>query len=249
MISALGSGLGVDVAVVDSGIHAGHPHIGVVVAGVGIDALGREHGDWLDRLGHGTAVAAAIRDQAPAARLFAVKVFDRALSTTAAALVAAIDWASARRVRLINLSLGTSDPAHEPALAAAVARAGQAGALVVGVVDPEGPRWLPGSLPGVVPVRLDWDCPRHELRAGSDGRGRFLLASGYPRDIPGVPRDRNLKGASFAVANATGILARALQGQPQASLDDLFGGWPGPPGRGGAPADPERPKTRLPRPG
>lgn len=35
-------------------------------------------------------------------------------------------------------------------------------------------------------------------------------ASGYPRPIPGVPPERNLKGISFAVANVTGVLARAM---------------------------------------
>ena len=50
--------------------------------------------DYLDRLGHGTAVIAAIREKAPDAEIFAVKVFDRSLSTSIAALVAAIDWST-----------------------------------------------------------------------------------------------------------------------------------------------------------
>jgi hypothetical protein len=33
-------------------------------------------------------------------------------------------------------------------------------------------------------------------------------ASPYPREIPGVPRDRNLHGVSFAVAHVTAALAR-----------------------------------------
>lgn len=218
---ARGTGRGVAVAIVDSGIHAGHPHVGNVAGGVGIDADGHEHADWLDRLGHGTAVAAAIHEKAPGARLHAVKVFDVALRAPALALVAAIDWAAAHGARLVNLSLGTSEPAHEAALLAAVRRAAQAGALVVAAVDPAGPRWLPGSLAGVVPVELDWDCPRHEWRVRSDGGGWRLAASGYPRPIPGVPPERNLKGASFAVANATGLLARALEAWPVANLEDL----------------------------
>jgi len=35
-------------------------------------------------------------------------------------------------------------------------------------------------------------------------------ASGYPRPVPGVPPSRNLKGISFAVANVTGLMARAM---------------------------------------
>ena len=36
----------------------------------------------MDRLGHGTAVAAAIKEKAPDAEIYAVKVFDRALSAS-----------------------------------------------------------------------------------------------------------------------------------------------------------------------
>lgn len=121
------------------------------------------------------------------------------------ALVAAIDWAIARGARLVNLSLGVDDPRQEPPLRAAVERAVAAGVLIVAAVEPGGRRWLPGSLPGVIRVELDWDCPREEVRVLEDGR--LLRASGYPRDIPGVPREKNLKGISFAVANATGWLA------------------------------------------
>ena len=45
-------------------------------------------------------------------------------------------------------------------------------------------------------------------RIGEPGAdGDALLASGFPRPIPGVPPERNLSGISFAVANVTGFLA------------------------------------------
>ena len=93
------TGRGVRVAVIDSGVHAGHPHVGAVEGGVSFAADGARGVDAVDRLGHGTAVAAAIREKAPDATLVPVKVFDRELRATADALVAAIDWAVAARVR------------------------------------------------------------------------------------------------------------------------------------------------------
>lgn len=209
------------VAVIDSGIHRSHPHVGNVAGGVGIDSTGAGQADFVDRLGHGTAVAAAIHDGAPDAVLLAAKVFDRSLSANVTALVAAIDWAISRRVQLVNLSLGTREVEHEAALRGAVDRAGAAGVWIVAAIDPQAQRWLPGSLPGVVPVQLDWDCPRHEIRAVQEGGSWSLGASGYPREIPGVPRERNLKGISFAVANATGFLARAREALPTRSLAEL----------------------------
>ena len=213
-LSALGSltGRGVRVAVIDSGVHAAHPHVQGVAGGIGIDEAGLEHDDYVDRLGHGTAVAAVLREKAPAAEIFVVKVFDRELTTTADALVAALRWARRNNSRLVNLSLGTANPSHELALAREVAAAAAAGTLVVAAGEQDGTRWLPGSLPGAVAVRLDMTLPRDVCEVTIADGGITISASGYPRPIPGVPVERNLKGLSFAVANASGLLARALEG-------------------------------------
>ncbi len=212
------TGSGVSIAVIDSGVHASHPHVNGVAGGIGIDEAGREHDDFVDRLGHGTAVTAAIKEKAPDAELYAVKVFDKELSTNAKVLVQAIDWASSRGVRLINLSLGTAKLEREEMLQSAVDRAGERGSLVVAASSHDGQRWLPGSLCGALGVTLDWKCDRDELRIATDADGVTTFhASGYPRPIPGVPAERNLKGISFAVANTTGLLARLLEGHPEAS--------------------------------
>jgi hypothetical protein len=131
-------GTGVKVAVIDSGVHAANPHVQGVAGGVGIDDQGHVHADYVDRLGHGTAVAAVIREKAPLAQLFAVKVFDRQLAATGVALVRAIEWSRETGVDIINLSLGTTNADHEPSLRAAVTRALQAGILVVAAAA----RWL-----------------------------------------------------------------------------------------------------------
>lgn len=217
------TGRGVSVAIVDSGVNASHPHVASVAGGVGIGPDAGLNPDFPDRLGHGTAVAAAIREKAPGAELYAVKVFDLTLSTGIEALVAALDWAVDREVHLVNLSLGTARLEHEQALRGCVARAVERGVWIVSALEHDGERWLPGCLPDVVPVRLDWDCPRQSCRIETTGGGAWAChASGFPREIPGVSRERNLKGISFAVANVTGLLARALEGEPRPrTLEDL----------------------------
>ena len=212
------TGRGVLVAVVDSGIAAGHPHVGLVAGGVAITAAGEEP-DFSDRIGHGTAVAAAIREKAPDAELLAVRVFDRSLATTAAALAHAVRWAAERGARVINLSLGTTNPARAPLLADAVAYAVARGALVVSARAVDGTPSLPGALAGVVGVEADWACERDALTvddAGAGG-GAVFRASPYPRPIPGVPVEQNLRGISFAVANVSGFVARLLEGAPGAT--------------------------------
>lgn len=203
----------VRVAVIDSGVHATHPHVGGVSGGLGIDDAGRVHDDYVDRLGHGTAVAAAIREKAPAAEIFAIKVFDRQLAATGVALVAAFERAIEQGAHIINLSLGTHNTDHEASLASVVREARAAGTIVVAAGEQDGVRWLPGALGGVWPVLLDWSVPREECRVTMrSGSEPVFRASGFPRPIPGVPPERNLRGLSFAVANVTGLVAAALSG-------------------------------------
>jgi subtilisin family serine protease len=194
----------VRVAIVDSGVHAAHPHVNGVAGGVGIG-----YDDYLDRLGHGTCVTAVIREKAPAAELYPVKIFDRRLAASIDKLVAALRWAIEQKMDLVNLSLGTTNQDHAAILGEVVAEAVAAGTRIVAAYEDAGTRWLPGSLPGVVPVLLDFaiDRGRIEPHALDSGQTAYR-ASGYPRPMPGVPVEQNLKGISFAVANVTGILAR-----------------------------------------
>jgi hypothetical protein len=213
----------VRVAVIDSGIAAGHPHVGGVSGGIAL--VGEDPAAWQDRLGHGTAVAGAIRDLAPDVELVAVRVFDTTLATTARLLCQAIDWASESGVDLINLSVGTTNEAHRGMFSEAVARARGRGAWVVSAAMDRTVRLLPGTLDGVVGVVADSACPRGELRRVVGTHGVEIGASPRPRPIPGVPVDRNLAGVSFAVANATGVLAGVLGAGAPVDLESwLLGG-------------------------
>jgi subtilisin family serine protease len=216
------TGKGIRIAVIDSGVHAAHPHVGGVAGGIGIRSDGAVVEDYIDRLGHGTAVAAAIREKAPQAELFIVKVFWHAMATNIDCLIHALRAAAAERATVINLSLGTAEVGHRRRLESAVAEARYAGSIVVSANDDNGRVWLPGSLADVVGVRADWTCDPHGYTVSAvDGRP-VLATSPYPRDIPGVPRERNLKGISFAVANASGFVARALEASPAPDVAHVF---------------------------
>ena len=200
------------VGVIDSGVHAGHPHIGVVAAGAGFHRDGTSHDDAVDRLGHGTAVAAAIQDLAPAVQVCPLKVFDRTLDTSVEALVAAIERAAGLALPLVNLSLGTTDGSHAAALAASVGRAHAAGTTVVAAGSDRNIDWLPGTLglEGVIRVELDWSRARGAYAVTGASGNPVFRTCGYPRSIPGVDPERNLKGLSFAVANMTGAAAGVM---------------------------------------
>jgi hypothetical protein len=176
--------------VIDSGVNPDHPHIARVSGGF-------PENDFLDRLGHGTAVMAAIQEKAPNAEYFAVRIFDRALRTNMDLLIAAIRWSVDQKMDVINLSLGASNPGHAEKFSPFIDRAifvSAAGAY-------------PGELPGVIRVAPDPNCAREKFRS----EGELFYASTYPRIIPGVPPEQNLNGVSFAVANMTGFVARACE--------------------------------------
>jgi hypothetical protein len=216
------NGQGVRVAVIDSGVNHTHPHISIIAGGIaiGLDPAA-DASSYLDVLGHGTAVMAAIQEKAPEAEYFAVKLFHDSLRTSADHLVKAIEWAIDNRMDVINLSLGTRNPDHAPRFAPLIERAAVNGIVLVSALEAEGQPCFPGSLPGVAGVGVDWEIDRNAYRVETVPEGLRFYASGYPRSLPGVPRRRNLSGISFAVANMTGLIARACEGLAERSLPTL----------------------------
>jgi len=198
----------VKIAIIDSGIHPGHPHVGEIAGAVEI-TLDGEGPDGVDRLGHGTAVAGAIREKAPDAELYAVKVFDRRLTANIDVILRALEWCRVHEMDIVNLSLGTENPAHRDRFLEALSD----DLLVVSAGSS-----MPGSLPGIIGVLPDPDCPRDVFRY-HDG---MFHASPYPRPIPGVPVDRNLQGISFAVANMTGLIAGVLKASSRSAIREAL---------------------------
>jgi subtilisin family serine protease len=205
------SGKGLRIAVIDSGVNPRHPHIVSLAGGVSILPGAIEEGSCSDMLGHGTAVMAALHEKAPRAEYFAVKVFHSSLRTSTECLLTAITWAIERDMDLVNLSLGTRNLEHTPRFEKAIASAAERGVLLVAARQAESLPCLPGSLPGVIGVGPDWETPRNRYRCEHAPEGVVYYASGYPRSLPGLPRERNLHGISFAVANMTGFVARACE--------------------------------------
>jgi subtilisin family serine protease len=202
------TGRGIKVAVIDSGVHLNHPHICAVTHPV----LWEPGVDCEDQVGHGTAVMAAIQERAPGAEYFALKVFGASLRTTTHRLVNALHWAIDHGMHIVNLSLGTNNPASRAVLESLIERAQAAGVIVVAA---RSPGMFPGSLPGVIGVAHDWSLPREQYQVSGDA----FIASGFPRSLPGRAPARNLHGVSFAVANMSGFVARACEGMRDRSFE------------------------------
>jgi subtilisin family serine protease len=107
------TGRGVRVAVLDSGVEAGHPLVGGLEQAVAV-TLG-DDGEPLvepdeegDACGHGTACAGIVRSLAPDCRLTSVRVLGAGGLGGGDVLIAGLRWAIEQRYEVVNLSLSTT---------------------------------------------------------------------------------------------------------------------------------------------
>ncbi len=95
-----------DIAIIDSGINPWHVHVQGVEGGVAfhLNSEGEitEDDDFRDAIGHGTAIAGIIREKVPFARIYAVKIFHEELNAPVSLLLAALEWAIDRNIRIIQ---------------------------------------------------------------------------------------------------------------------------------------------------
>lgn len=203
----------VRVGIVDSGINPRDPQVVAVEGGVGIrvrDGRVERDSSWEDLLGHGTAVAATIREHAPKASLVSIRVFHRRLEAHFEAILDAIEWGVEARMDLLNLSLGCANREKDAAFDAACARAMERGVAVVSAAGPS-------DASAFLAVAADYALEGEEIRF----EGGCFHASPWARQRGILPREKNFHGTSFAVAHVTGIAARILS-EGERSLRDAL---------------------------
>ncbi len=154
----LGTGQGVVVAVLDTGVSVSHPDLsGRLLSGWNFV---QNNGDTSDDAGHGTFVAGLIAGAsgtdhegvAPGASILPVKILDRNGVGSTASFVAGINYAVESGARIINISAsGASDSA---ALNDALANAEAHGVLVVASAGNEAREEVvyPAAIPSVLAV-------------------------------------------------------------------------------------------------
>lgn len=218
-------GKGVRVVVVDSGVNPLHSHIGGRVDGAGIyrgeDGAVHRGPDYQDTTGHGTAIAAVIRHVAPEADLFVLKIFNGALSTTPDILEGALTYALQAGARVVNLSLGMEAAPNASALRVLCRDAARAGIILVASArNGSNGAGVPASYDEVIGAKGDGRLGEDTLMYCPGGPCE-CLASPWPRSLPGLPRERNFRGNSFAAARVSGAIACLLEGSPDADLETL----------------------------
>ncbi|WP_096199301.1 subtilisin-like serine protease QhpE [Bacillus sp. FJAT-45350] len=210
----------VKIGVIDSGINPYHSHIGEVNGGISI-SVGKDmylewNSDFRDRLGHGTAVAAAIRDEMPDCELYAIRIFNEQLTTYPTVLCAALEWAIAEELDIINLSLGVMNESVE--LKQLCQEAKEKGIFVVAALDEDRGFIYPARYEGVLAVS-----------AGEYSKGEFeyshdncFRACGYPKELNGDIQRYNLHGHSFASARFTGMIGKTIKEQDEKNYSSIY---------------------------
>ena len=113
------TGAGLTVAVIDSGVEAGHPAVGGKLrASKRVELLGSdgqpevvEDPSGIDVVGHGTACAGIIHALAPEADLVSIRVLGPDNRGKGGAFAAALEWAIDAGASVVNLSLSSRSDA------------------------------------------------------------------------------------------------------------------------------------------
>jgi subtilisin len=216
-----GTGAGVRVAVVDSGVDWGHPDVGLPKGGVVVeeDPAARDRvriveGEHEDVFGHGTACAGVIRRVAPDCELYSVRVLGGRLGGKAQVLAAGLRWAIDQGMHVVNLSLGTHRREHFAALHELADEAFFAGMMLVCAANNLPLPTFPAEYASVFsvaahaghdPFRFDYnDQPPIEFGA-----------PGIDVEVPWRGGGRiQATGNSFAAPHISGLVARILSVHP-----------------------------------
>jgi subtilisin len=219
--AAAGTGEGVVVAVIDSGIDAAHPDLRAPVVrsvDVRLTAQGRPvvvDAPPADLAGHGTACADIIGRLAPKATLWNVRALGPDCKGSSAGLLAALKWAIDEGAHVINLSLGTRETMVAEPLRDLIDAAYRKSLLVVAAAsNVPGARSYPAVFSSLVCVESAYlpNAERFYFKAGAQSE---LEAPGVYVDAawPGGGR-RLVTGTSFACPHVSGHIARIVSANP-----------------------------------
>jgi len=215
------TGAGVTVAVVDSGVDASHPAVGIVERAValqwdaGTEEVTVAEGPHDDLFGHGTACAGIIRRAAPDAAIWSVRVLGSRLTGKGLVFAAGLRWAIAEGARVVNLSLSTGREDYFGLFHEIADEAAFAGVVLVCAANNVPAPTYPAQFSSVISV------------AAHDGQDPFALdaspapptdfgAPGIDVEVPWLSGSTVVStGNSFAAPHVTGLVARLLSKHPR----------------------------------
>jgi subtilisin len=216
---ATGTGRGVRVGILDSGVASDLPHLhGRVVANYEVvedrqraRVVAIEKG--IDVIEHGTACAYIIHRHAPDAELHSVRVIGHSHSATSSKLLCALRFAVEQKWDILNLSLGTES--NYEMIARLADEAYYGGMIWVAAKDNKRNKvGYPAGLASVVGVDMDYFEDPLNFRFHA-GRVTEVEAAGVYVSAPtSCGAWQHYTGTSFACPQISGIAARLREHFP-----------------------------------
>ncbi|MAS92463.1 MAG: serine protease [Verrucomicrobiales bacterium] len=217
---ATGTGKGVKVGILDSGVASSLPELGgKVISNHEVVEVGRGRPRVVslsageDVIEHGTACAYVIHTHAPDAELHSVRVIGRTHSSTSQRLLAALEFAVDQGWDILNLSLGTESNYEN--LARLADKAYYQGMIWVAAKDNKRNKvGYPAGLASVVGVDMDYFEDPLSFRF-YPGKVTEVEACGVYVDAPTPDGGwQQFTGTSFACPQVAGIAARLREHFP-----------------------------------
>jgi subtilisin len=218
-----GTGAGVRIAIVDSGVEVAHPDLSgmqltddVAVESDGLQ-LHTVAGRGVDAFGHGTAVAGILRAVAPAADLGSFRVLGTNLRSRTAVICEGARQAVQRGYRILNCSFGCTRPEQVLAYKDWLDEAYVAQCHVVAAANNQdfSRREWPAHFTSVLGVSFLRSSEGAELFRREASLIEFA-APGEEVEVAWLGGGkRRVTGSSFATPVVTGLLARLLSVHPE----------------------------------
>lgn len=222
-----GDGAGVKVAIIDSGVDLTHPaldgmtladEVTVTCDGINLQIEERSGGDVY---GHGTAIAALLRREAPGVTLGSFRALDSSNHARSFVIAECVNQAISRGYDIVNCSFGCRGlPRYLTEYKEWVDRAYLAGVQIVAAcsnLDPAIREW-PAYFPSVISVR-GIDCGEDEFFHLGDRMVSFL-ARGERVEVPWLGGLTKIEtGSSYAAPLLSGKIARILSQMPRLRRD------------------------------
>jgi subtilisin family serine protease len=217
-----GTGEGVRIAIIDSGIEVDHPELAgiklsddlhIVETGIQIEA---RPGNGTDIFGHGTAIAAIVQRIAPDAQIGSFRVLGENLASRTVIIREGVRQAMDRGYHILNCSFGCGLPEHIFQYKDWIDEAYLKGIHVVASCnnfDFTRPEW-PGYFPSVVTVNMARFDDDHTFFY-KPGHLVEFAARGVDVTLPWNNHSmKQVSGSSFAAPIMSGLLARLISIMP-----------------------------------
>ncbi|MHA3775015.1 S8 family peptidase [Verrucomicrobiota bacterium sgz303538] len=217
-----GTGRGIRIAVLDSGIETSHPgldglqlrdDIAIVQDGAQYVAV---PGEGQDVYGHGTALAGIIRSCAPEAEIGSIRVLGESLASRTAIILEGARQAIERGYHILNCSLGCGIPEHVLKYKKWVDEAYLKGVHVVAACnnqDSSRPEW-PGFFTSVLTVNMASAACENEVYYRPGHLVEFAAQGIDVQVLWSNGGTKKMTGSSFAAPRVTGMLACLLSEYP-----------------------------------